>query len=307
MLILRWQSLKTITKRSLAVRTKTVVLCSSASEKLFRQTRKPAKHHPERLSEMDHTHLSRGFDSYAPPSIPERISSRFYLRANASSGEDLWDPPNTAVAFTRLEAAIDETKDFYDPPNTAKAFRRLEIAIDETKDFYDPPDTVEAFARLQTAIDEDKRWGSVSDDGGRGIQMLEPPTTAERFFKIESAIDEVLVRPVTATRSSRRPKKSKSKREVSARAPASHSSEGMHVLRRKRQIRFVPQDISHCSETASGVDMNTHNATELPASAHEVPYGSNVEPYRDVDIFHSDDAVQAFANQTYQSAREKFL
>jgi hypothetical protein len=284
MLILRWQSLKTITKRSLAVCTKTVVLCSSASEKLFRQTRKPAKHHPERLSEMDHTHLSRGFDSYAPPSIPERISSRFYLRANASSGEDLWDPPNTAVAFTRLEAAIDETKDFYDPP-----------------------DTVEAFARLQTAIDEDKRWGSVSEDGGRGIQMLEPPTTAERFFKIESAIDEVLVRPVTAARSSRRPKKSKSKREVSARAPASHSSEGMHVLRRKRQIRFAPQDISHCSETASGVDMNTHNATELPASAHEVPYGSNVEPYRDVDIFHSDDAVQAFANQTYQSAREKFL
>jgi hypothetical protein len=53
--------------------------------------------------------------------------------------------------------------------------------------------------------------------------------------------------------------------------------------------------------------MNTHNATEPPASAHEVPYGSNVEPYRDVDIFHSDDAVQAFANQTYQSAREKFL
>jgi hypothetical protein len=53
--------------------------------------------------------------------------------------------------------------------------------------------------------------------------------------------------------------------------------------------------------------MNTHNATELPASAHEVPYGSNVEPYRDVDIFHSDDAVQAFANQTYQSVREMFL
>jgi hypothetical protein len=284
-----------------------LVLYSSASEQLFRQTRKPPKHHPERLAEMDHTHLSRGLETYAPPCIPERISSRFYLRANASSGEDLWDPPNTAVAFTRLEAAIDETKDFYDPPNTAKAFHRLEIAIDETKDFYDPPETAEAFARLQTAIDEDRRWGSVSDDGGREIEMLEPPTTAERFFKIESAVDEVLVRPVSATRSSRRSKKSKSKLEVSARAPTSNSSDGLHVLRRKRQIRCAPQGTSHCSERAGGVYTNTHNITDLPTSEAQVPYGSDVEPYRDEDIFHSNDAAQAFADQTYESAREKFL
>jgi hypothetical protein len=256
---------------------------------------------------MKHTRLSHDLDTHAPPYIPERISSRFYLRANASSGEDLWDPPNTAEAFTRLEAAIDETKDFYDPPNTARAFRQLESAIDETKDFYDPPETAEAFARLQTAIDEDKRWGSLSDDGVGEIHMLDPPTTAERFYKIESAIDEVLARSVPATRSSRWPKKAKSKLEASVRAPASHSSDGLHVLRRKRQIQFAPQGTSHCSERAGTVDTITHNTTDLPTSEHEVPYGSNDEPYRDTDIFHSDDAAQAFADQTYESARKKFL
>jgi hypothetical protein len=256
---------------------------------------------------MDPAQLPHDLDTYAPPSIPERVSSRFYLRANTSGGEDLWDPPNTAAAFTRLEAAIDETKDFYDPPNTAKAFHRLEIAIDETKEFYDPPETAEAFTRLQTAIDEDKRWGSASDDGHRGFQMLDPPTTAERFFMIESAIDGMLVQPVTTTRSSRRPKKSKPKLEASARVPASFPSEESHVLRRKRQIQFAPQSMSHCSERAGGVNTNAHNITDLPTSEAAVSYGSNDEPNRDMDNFHSDDAAQAFADQTYQSAREKFL
>jgi hypothetical protein len=239
---------------------------------------------PERFSEMDPTQLSHDLDTYAPPSIPERVSSRFYLRANTFGGEDLWDPPNTAATFARLEAAIDETKDFYDPPETA-----------------------EAFARLQTAIDEDKRWGSVGDDGHGDFQMLDPPTTAERFYQIESAIGEVLAGPTSTTRSSRRPKKSKPKLEASARVPASFPGEKSHVLKRKRQIQFAPQSMSHFSERAGEVDTNTHDITDLPTSEAAVSYGSNDEPDRDMDIFHSDDAAQAFADQTYQSAREKFL
>jgi hypothetical protein len=71
------------------------------------------------------------------------LTQRQRLRAIVDRNADLFDPPNTAKAFARLEAALDEVKnhssadsditgqnDLLDPPNTAERFARIEAALD---------------------------------------------------------------------------------------------------------------------------------------------------------------------------------
>jgi hypothetical protein len=70
-------------------------------------------------------------------------TQRQRLRATVDKNADLFDPPNTAEAFARLEAAMDEANhissadsdiagknDMLDPPNTAERFARIEAAMD---------------------------------------------------------------------------------------------------------------------------------------------------------------------------------
>jgi hypothetical protein len=70
-------------------------------------------------------------------------TQRQRLRAIVDKNADLFDPPNTAEAFARLEAAMDEANhissadsdiagknDMLDPPNTAERFARIEAAMD---------------------------------------------------------------------------------------------------------------------------------------------------------------------------------
>jgi hypothetical protein len=76
-------------------------------------------------------------------STSKMSTQRQRLRAIVDKNADLFDPPNTAEAFARLEAAMDEAKhvssadsdivgksDMLDPPNTAERFARIEAAMD---------------------------------------------------------------------------------------------------------------------------------------------------------------------------------
>jgi hypothetical protein len=66
----------------------------------------------------------------------------------------------------RLCAIVDRNADLFDPPNTAEAFAKLEAAMDEAKsisladsnitgksDLLDPPNTAERFAQIEAAMD----------------------------------------------------------------------------------------------------------------------------------------------------------
>ncbi|KAM0696710.1 hypothetical protein Q7P36_003959 [Cladosporium allicinum] len=74
---------------------------------------------------------------------PPMLTQRQRLRAIVDRHADLLDPPTTAQAFARLEAAMDEANqhsstdsditgqnDMLDPPNTAERFARIEAAMD---------------------------------------------------------------------------------------------------------------------------------------------------------------------------------
>jgi hypothetical protein len=79
----------------------------------------------------------------AAHTTPPMLTQRQRLRAIVDRHADLLDPPNTAEAFARLEAAMDEANqhsstdsditgqnDMLDPPNTAERFARIEAAMD---------------------------------------------------------------------------------------------------------------------------------------------------------------------------------
>jgi hypothetical protein len=291
---------------------------------------------------MEHTHLSSDAEDRAPLFMPESLTRRQRLRAIAAGGENLYEPPNTAEAFARLEAAIDEVK-FHGSMSEGQGLvakrQHLKAMVATYKDLYEPPDTAEAFARLEAAIDEVKRHG------GGGDQMLEPPTTAKRFNRIESAIDEVLAGHTANTETPRRVKQSKSDPSLSTQGVSSDHHEATHLLK-KRQLHFADQSEpaepnvsidravhetvvpslrrrprgyfarhaalrplsgifkpSNASRGAAGeTDIIVHNAVDLP---HSKAQGTELS--HDVDVFRDDDSVKAFANETYQSARERHL
>lgn len=93
--------------------------------------------------EMHPTQSMNNPQKSAAHSISKMSTQRERLRAIVDSNADLFDPPNTAKAFARLEAAMDEAKhhssadsdiagqnDMLDPPNTAERFARIEAAMD---------------------------------------------------------------------------------------------------------------------------------------------------------------------------------
>ena len=297
---------------------------------------------------MDHTQLSSRAEDRAPLLMPESLTRRQRLHAIAAGGEDLYEPPNTVEAFSRLEAAIDEVK-FHGSVSEGQGLiarrQRLREIVATYRDLYEPPDTAEAFARLEAAIDEVKRFALASGNDSSEDQMLDPPTTAERFNRIEAAIDEVLAGHTNNIETPRRVQKSTSDPYLSIKGAGTEQTKTAHLLW-KRQSRFATQREStksnHSTDestktsevpglkrkphgyfsrrgslrlrseiykpsnshesTPGEVDLTTHGAVDLPISEIE---GS--ETVHDVDVFRDDDSVKAFANQTYQSVREKYL
>lgn len=288
---------------------------------------------------MDRTQTTHGTEDRAPLFMPERLTRRQRLQAIAAGGENLYEPPNTAEAFARLEAAIDEVK-FHGSMSEGQGLvarrQHLKAMVATYKDLYEPPDTAEAFARLEAAIDEVKRHSNGGD------QMLDPPTTAERFGRIENAIDEVLAGHTTSNETPQRVKQTRSAPNLSANG-ASANHKATHLLN-KRQLQFADQGEpaepncptdkaahemvgpslrrrprryfarhaslrplsgifkpSNASRGAAGeTDIVTHNAIDLLISGAQ-----GTESNHDVDVFRDDESVKAFANETYQSARER--
>lgn len=289
---------------------------------------------------MDDTQTPHGTEDRAPLLMPESLTRRQRLRAIAAGGENLYEPPNTAEAFARLEAAIDEVK-FHGSMSEGQGLvarrQHLKAMVATYKDLYEPPDTAEAFARLEAAIDEVKRHG------GGGDQMLDPPTTAERFTRIETAIDEVLARTKIADGTTQQAKRSTSDPFLSTKGACTDYRETAHLLK-KRQLQFADQSepaepnrpndkasreavvpslrrrprgyfARHASlrplsqifrpsnayhGTGGETNIITHNTVDVAISEAQ-----GTEPNHDVDVFRDDDSVKAFANQTYQSARER--
>jgi hypothetical protein len=285
---------------------------------------------------MDHTQLPSDVEDRAPLFMPESFTKRQRLRAIAAGGENLYEPPNTAKAFARLEAAIDEVK-FHGSMSEGQGLiarrQRLKAIVATYEDLYEPPDTAEAFARLEAAIDEVKRHATARRNDNAQDPMLDPPTTAERFNRIETAIDEVLAKHDTrTTQNPRRVQKSTSDPHLSTQAANPDRKESSHLLR-KRPLQSAdhsppaepngsPGKPSHepvffslrrrprgyfcrCASlrpsTPGEADTITHSAVK-PISKAEA-----TERNQDVDVFRDDDSVKAFADQTYQSAREKYL
>lgn len=295
---------------------------------------------------MGHTQPSSDAEDRAPLYMPESFARRQRLRAIAAGGENLYEPPNTAEAFARLEAAIDEVK-FHGSMSEGQGLmarrQHLKAIVATSKDLYEPPDTAAAFARLEAAFDEVKRHASASGQGGGQDQMFDPPTTAERFNSIETAIDEMLASTNIATRTLRQAKRSASDPRMSTKCASPDHEDAAH-LPRKRQLQFADRSESAQSSpttstptkaqkspsltrrphgffsrrrslgpvifepssihnrTAGGVRVAAHSAADPPGSE-----AGGTEANHDVDIFRDCDSVKAFANQTYQRAREKYL
>jgi len=295
-------------------------------------------HTPEADSlhaEMDHTQLSSDAEDRAPLFMPESLTKRQRLRAIAAGGENLYEPPNTAEAFARLEAAIDEVK-YHGSMSEGQGLiarrQRLKAIVATYEDLYEPPDTAEAFARLEAAIDEVKRHARARRNNYAQDPMLDPPTTAERFNRIETAIDEVLAEHDTRTQTPWRAKKSISDPHLSAQSSTSDCKEPSHLLRkrplqsadhstpaepngspgkpshetvsfslRRRPRGYFTRHASLRPSTPGEADTITHSAVESISEAEAT------ERNQDVDVFRDDDSVKAFADQTYQSVREKYL
>ena len=297
---------------------------------------------------MDRTQTSRGTKDRAQLYMPESLTRRQRLRAVAAGGENLYEPPNTAEAFARLEAAIDEVK-FHDSMSEGQGLvarrQRLREIVATYRDLYEPPDTAEAFARLEAAIDEVKRHALASGKDSGEDQMLDPPTTAERFNRIEVAIDEVLAGHTISTETPRQAKKSTPDPNLSTKGTDPNHKEATHILR-KCQLRCADQCDSKSSTHSTDKPTKTHGSpglahrplryfsrraalsprseTNNPSNSHNlapgranktthsavdlpIPEAEGTEPKHDVDVFRDDDSVKAFANQTYQSVREKYL
>lgn len=297
---------------------------------------------------MDRTQTPRGTTDRAQLYMPESFTRRQRLRAVAAGGENLYEPPNTAEAFARLEAAIDEVK-FHDFMSEGQGLvarrRRLREIVATYQDLYEPPDTAEAFARLEAAIDEVKRHALASGKDSGEDQMLDPPTTAERFNRIEAAIDEVLAGHNIIPETPRQTKRSTSDPDMSTKGTGTDRKEATHILR-KRQLRCADQGDSTRSTLSTDKPTKTHESpgltlrphryfsrraalplrseTNKPSNANNLSPGradktthdavdlpssdaDGTGPKHDVDVFRDDDSVKAFANQTYQSVREKYL
>jgi hypothetical protein len=263
----------------------------------------------------------------------ELIARRQRLTGIVATCKDLYEPPDTAEAFARLEAAIDEVKRHASASDHDSGHEQM----------LNPPNTAEAFALLEAAMDEVKRHSSTSGNDSGQEPMLDPPNTAERFNRIERAIDEVLAGRDDHAGTIRQAKRSKSDPHLSTYGTGSDRKEGARLLR-KRQLRFAdqnpPSEFNHSigeprKETEASVLarlFSKHRSLSPSRKIHEPSNGSNdsmssgevgvtrrsavelpvqeaddMEQHSDVDIFRDDDSVQAFANQTYLSAREKYI
>jgi hypothetical protein len=190
----------------------------------------------------------------------------------------------------RLRAIVDRNADLFDPPNTAEAFVRLEAALDEAKnhssadsditgqnDLLDPPNTAERFARIEAAMDAVFAKSVTTD-------------WAQRHRKKSKVVTRVPLRHI-ALRSTQVLQSQKTQPLPSATPGASTQPHAQ---------------TSSDSNTGANDRLAVGNFQQRGHSEDGAAHGSRHETQRDSDIFRSSVSIHEFADQAYQNAREKY-
>jgi hypothetical protein len=210
----------------------------------------------------------------------------------------------------RLRAIVDRNADLFDPPNTAEAFVRLEAALDEAKnhssadsditgqnDLLDPPNTAERFARIEAAMD---------------AVFAKPATAAWTQHHRKKSKFEIRA-PVQGHGSRSTP-------ALHSRNTQPHRSVTPGLLTQPQAQTYCDSKGRDIERLAAGglLDRSVHgsdgpaNQTDSPAQdAHAsagtgATHGSKHESQRDSDIFRSSVSIHEFADKAYESAREKY-
>lgn len=206
-------------------------------------------------------------------------SQRQRLRAIVDRNADLFDPPNTAEAFARLEAGMDEVShrssadsdiagqnDMLDPPNTAERFARIEAAMDAV------------FARSVSATWTQCHRKKSKFETCVPVQRLGLRSTQESHFQKTQQPRSVTSEPFTNPQSQR------------------------YFDTNTGDNDRLPADslLSRC------VQKNDSPANGIGGPAF-ASIGSKHDSQRDTNIFRSSTAIDEFANKAYQSARAKYL
>lgn len=217
-------------------------------------------------------------------------------------------------------------------PKMSTQRQRLRAIVDRNADLFDAPNTAEAFARLEAAMDEALQHSSADSDIAGQNDLLDPPNTAERFARIEAALDAMFAKSVTDTWTQRHWKKSKFEMRLPGHEIGSRSTQAL-LSRKTLPSRPTTSGAStqlqaqtYCDSNrgdndrlAAGSSLRKRihdsnrptNGTGGPAQeAHAsagtgATHGSKHESQRDSDIFRSSVSIHEFADQAYQSAREK--
>jgi hypothetical protein len=269
----------------------------------------------------------RPFQTYQsrPPLPSIRALSALYRSARcmniAMHSTQSTNSPQVSAAHTtpkmsistqreRLRAIVDRNADLFDPPNTAEAFIRLEAALDEAKnhssadsditgqnDLLDPPNTAERFARIEAAMD---------------AVFAKPATAAWTQHHRKKSKFEI-----------RAPVQGHGSRST----PALHSRNTQPPRSVTPGLIKQPQAQTHCDSkgrnndrlaAGSLLERSVHDsdrptsetggpAQDAHASAGTATtHASRHESQRDSDIFRSSVSIHEFADKAYKSAREKY-
>lgn len=208
----------------------------------------------------------------------------------------------------RLRAIVDRNADLFDPPNTAEAFARIEAAMDEANhhssadsditghnDMLDPPKTAERFARIEAAMNA-------------VFEKSTAITWSQRQREKSRCETRVPVRNLglQSTQGTR-----------SQKTQPSPSVTSGAFTNPQAQMHFDGNAEVNDGLTAGKLlDMRAHDNDDGPVNEIGGPaeeahvFAGNDSKHasqRDTDIFRSSVAVDDFANKAYQSARAKYL
>jgi hypothetical protein len=192
--------------------------------------------------------------------------------------------------------------------------QRLRAIVDRNADLFDPPNTAKAFARLEAALDEVKNHSSADSDITGQNDLLDPPNTAERFARIEAALDAVFSKPTSAAPTQGHRKKSKFGTRLPLQHFGSRSTQALQSLKmqppRSATLGALTRPHAQTSSDHNSSDndrLAVGNTQQRSDSEGATTRGSKHESQRDSDIFRSSVSIHEFAENAYQSAREKYL
>ena len=193
--------------------------------------------------------------------------------------------------------------------------QRLRAIVDRNADLFDPPNTAKAFARLEAALDEVKNHSSADSDITGQNDLLDPPNTAERFARIEAALDAVFPKPTTAAPTQGRRKKSKFETRLSLQHFGSRSTQALQSLKMQPPPSATARALTRPRAQTSSEHNSSDNDRLIVGNIQQrsdsegatTTRGSKHKSQRDSDIFRSSVSIHEFAENAYQSTREKYL